>query len=141
MTGRGTIYLRTRAGFFPARRLRALGEVHLPVEVERRVGGAIDELMASAGVETLEEDLFEPLVVEETTPLPEWLVPVSDEGHRRALLHLSEFGHMTEAEALRLMGNPRALRRFARSLEHYVELAPFGLRVETGASGKMWVKE
>ena len=74
-------------------------------------------------------------------PAASWLDGVTDPGHRRALMHLQEYGHLTEVEAVRLMGDPRAPRKFARKLEEYVALAPFGIRVEMGSSGKTWKKE
>ena len=73
---------------------------------------------------------------------PSWLEGITDPGHRRALLHLQEFGHLNEAEAVRLMGGGRALRRFTNRLDGYVAVLPFKVRVEPGAAGgKTWVKE
>src|ERR1035437_2810918 len=40
-----------------------------------------------------------------------WELGIEDEGHRRLLAHLSEHGSVTEAEAVRLLGSPRAFRR------------------------------
>ena len=70
-----------------------------------------------------------------------WLAGLKDDGHRRALRHIELHGHLTEGEAVRVMGGGRAARRFACSIERYSAIAPFTIRVEPGPHGKTWVRE
>ena len=139
-SGSGVLYLRSSPGFLLRRKLASLGSLVPMDEVLRRLTGS--ELLPP-------EDPEVPL--EEADPvsagdglegsLPPWLETVADAGQQRALLHLEEFGHMTELEARRIMGNSRATRRFARQLDHYSEFLPFRIRVEVGPSGKTWTRE
>ena len=142
MRGRGVIYLRSPAGFLLRRRLKGIADLLAPEDVGRRVAQVVDRLLAETGAREVAET--EPAAFADEAPefdVPEWLQPVADAGHQRALLHLDRFGHLNEGEAVQVMGDARAPRKFARRLEQYVALAPFGIRVEMGPAGKTWVKE
>jgi len=71
----------------------------------------------------------------------EWLDGLADPGVRRLFEHLAAHGSITEAEATKLLGSPRAFRRFSREFEKHAALAPFAVRVEVTAAGKRIVRE
>ena len=70
-----------------------------------------------------------------------WESEIEDEGHRRLLVHLSEHGSVTEAEAVRILGSPRAFRSFSAQFDELMKRVPFGARVEMTPDGKRYVKE
>lgn len=76
------------------------------------------------------------------TPPPDrpWHANIEDEGHRRVLLHLDQYGTVSEENALELLGGARAERRFGMRLQTYRELLPFAVTVEMTSSGKRYVK-
>ena len=48
---------------------------------------------------------------------------------------------MTEVEAVAMLGNQRALRRFAIRFEDYAAKAPFSVRIDIVAGVKRYVRE
>jgi PglZ domain-containing protein len=70
-----------------------------------------------------------------------WAEAIPDPGARAAFLHLQQHGAVTEAELTRILGSPRAFRRFSLAFEGYARLAPFRVRIEAGPDGKRYVKE
>jgi len=69
-----------------------------------------------------------------------WHAALEDEGHRRVLLHLEQYGTVTEEQAGQMLGGPRAERRFNMRLQDYRDLLPFQVSLEVTASGKRYVK-
>ncbi len=70
-----------------------------------------------------------------------WLSEFDDEGVRDVFRHLAEHGNLTESEAAKMVGGPRALRRFSRNFETYRQRLPFNARIETVAGVKRYVRE
>jgi len=69
-----------------------------------------------------------------------WHSAIQDEGHRKVLLHLEQYGTVTEEQAGGMLGGPRAERRFNMRLQGYRDLLPFQVSMEVTASGKRYVK-
>jgi hypothetical protein len=72
---------------------------------------------------------------------PDWQGAFTDEGVRKVFLHLEKHGAINEAEATRLIGSPRAFRRFSLEFDEHARKVPFKVRIEAGAEGKRYVKE
>lgn len=56
-------------------------------------------------------------------------------------MHIEKHGSITETEIIAMLGNARAARRFALNFDHYLTKLPFGVRSESNASGKRYVRE
>ena len=72
---------------------------------------------------------------------PAWQDAIEDEGYRRALVHLDTFGTLSEAALGEILGSPRLVRTFARRIEEVAEHVPFGVRIESTGTMKIYVKE
>lgn len=78
------------------------------------------------------------------TTLPaaqDWLLQFSNPGVRDLFAHLAQHGIVTEDEATRMLGGPRALRSFSKELEAYVTKAPFTVRIDNVGGVKRYVRE
>ena len=77
------------------------------------------------------------------TPAPgqEWLLAFENPGVRDLFAHLAHHGIVTEDEAARMLGGPRALRSFSRELEVHVKKAPFAVRIDNVGGVKRYVRE
>lgn len=71
---------------------------------------------------------------------PGWLDGLADAGVRALFRHLGQHGTVTEDEAARMLGSPRAARRFARQWETLALQAPFRVRVESVGGVKRYVR-
>lgn len=71
----------------------------------------------------------------------DWALAIADQGARQVFLHIARHGAITEEEAVRLLGSPRAARRFAAAFDDMKRQLPFVVRVETTERGKRYVKE
>lgn len=69
-----------------------------------------------------------------------WHSAIENEDHRKALLHLEQYGTLTEEQACGMLGGPRAERRFNMRMQDYRDLLPFQVSLEVTASGKRYVK-
>lgn len=69
-----------------------------------------------------------------------WHAALEDDGHRKVLLHLEQFGTVTEEQAMQMLGGARPVRRFRAALEQYRPLLPFQVMVEPAANGSRYVK-
>ncbi len=79
--------------------------------------------------------------VEETTKRsPGWLVDLP-EPVRDLFAHLADHGTVSEAEATRMLGGPRQLRRFSARFEEYAARAPFRVRIEMVGGVRTYVRE
>lgn len=77
-----------------------------------------------------------------TVPVSEdWLQDIADAGARRCLAHLQQHGSLSEADATRILGSPRAFRRFALRLDEHARLAPFEIRIEVVGTSKRYLRE
>ncbi len=74
-------------------------------------------------------------------PRAGWTDLLPDEGTRSVFLHLEQHRSITEIEITRLLGSPRAFRRFSLEFEGHAEKVPFKVRIEPGPDGKRYVKE
>jgi myosin heavy subunit len=75
------------------------------------------------------------------TPVPTWQSYFADNPHLPLLLHLDKHGSITEAEAIHLLGNPRAVRQFASKISDYAPYLPFSIQVEFSPSGSRYLKQ
>ena len=71
----------------------------------------------------------------------EWLLAFANPGVRDLFAHLAQHGIVTEDEATRMLGGPRALRTFSKELETHVEKAPFMVRIDNVGGVKRYVRE
>src|SRR5690606_23297267 len=63
------------------------------------------------------------------------------DGVREVFVHLHEHGMISEAEVLGMLGGARQARRFSTEFEKHLQILPFGVKYESHATGKRWVKE
>ncbi len=70
-----------------------------------------------------------------------WLADFDHDGVRQLFAHLEAHGTVTEAEANTILGGPREVRRFSANFEGHAARAPFGVRIETVAGVKRYVRE
>ena len=70
-----------------------------------------------------------------------WLGDLPEGGVRAFFAYLVEFDALTEAEAIDRLGGARAMRRFSRNFEGYVEKAPFSVRIDVVSGTKRYVRE
>ncbi len=82
-----------------------------------------------------------PVIVNSPIPVPEWLLQFPEGGVRQVFEHLAAHGVVTESEATKMLGGPRELRSFAREFDKLVALCRFGVRIETVAGVKRFVRE
>jgi hypothetical protein len=71
----------------------------------------------------------------------EWADSIVDPGARAVFLHLERHGSITEAEVTRMVGSPRAFRRFSLDFDGYARKVPFRVRIDAAEDGKRYVKE
>ncbi|MBI5544625.1 MAG: hypothetical protein HY901_12100 [Deltaproteobacteria bacterium] len=71
----------------------------------------------------------------------DWADALADTGARAVFVHLAKHGSVTEAEVTKMVGSPRAFRRFSLDFEEHARKVPFRVRIETAADGKRYVKE
>lgn len=74
-------------------------------------------------------------------PRTSWLDQLPDDGSRLVFEHLAAHGTVTEDEVAKLLGGPRAARRFANRFEELAQKAPFGARIDVVAGVKRYVRE
>ncbi|MCA9700803.1 MAG: PglZ domain-containing protein, partial [Myxococcales bacterium] len=67
-----------------------------------------------------------------------WLDELEDPSERRVMAHIAEHGQVSEADLIRLLGNARKARQFARRFDALRERAPFLLESTTVPSGKVY---
>ncbi len=69
-----------------------------------------------------------------------WLEQLPAGGIRQLFAHLVAHGAVTETEATTMLGSGRAVRQFSIRFEEYARQAPFGVRIETVAGVKRYVR-
>lgn len=69
-----------------------------------------------------------------------WHTAVEDDGHRKVLLHLEQYGTVTEEQVMQMLGGTRPARRFSGRLAQYRPMLPFQVMIEVTASGNRYVK-
>lgn len=70
-----------------------------------------------------------------------WAENVEDENIRRVFLHIEEHRAITETEVTKMLGSPRAFRRFSLDFETHLAKLPFRIRIESAEGGKRYVRE
>lgn len=70
----------------------------------------------------------------------EWLEKISDPNARRVFAHIAAHGDITEADAIGLLGDARALRRFDRQRDAFAEHLPFVVQIDQVGNVKRYVK-
>ena len=71
----------------------------------------------------------------------DWADALPAGGVRAVFEHLAVHGAITEGEVTRMLGSPRAFRRFSLDFDEHVRKVPFRIRMEPGTDGKRYVKE
>ncbi len=71
----------------------------------------------------------------------DWLDAIDDPGVRQLFEHLQAHGVVTESEAVRMLGSPRAARRFAGQFEAHAARAPFTVRIDATGPIKRYVRD
>ncbi len=69
-----------------------------------------------------------------------WLDELADAGVRQVFAHLAAHGTVTEPEATKMLGSPRAYRKFAREFENHAAKAPFSIRIDVVSNVKRYVR-
>lgn len=70
-----------------------------------------------------------------------WHEQLIDTGVRAVFLHIEKHRMITEEEATRMLGTPRAFRRFSADFDAHAEKVPFKVRVEVNAGGKLYLRD
>ncbi len=104
------------------------GDVVIPVILERRF--AVDVSGEAAGEADAE-------ILQDT----DWLQGLPNDQVRSVFVHIQQYGAINEADATKLLGNPRKFRQFSRKFEEYAELAPFELRIDASSGQKRYLRE
>jgi hypothetical protein len=90
------------------------------------------------------EDVYENFDVHEdfneSEHCPHWSVSFAENQHQPLLNHIDQFGCITEAEVIQMLGSPRAARSFTIKLEQYSKLLPFDIKVQPSPSGSRYTK-
>lgn len=116
-------------------------EVHHAEKIEKVESARPDQWYAVSGrAITKSASAPPPPAPPEITPL-RWADTIADEGTRRIFLHIEKHGVITETEVTKVLGNPRATRRFSLDWANHLGKLPFTVRTEPSDSGKRWVKE
>ena len=71
----------------------------------------------------------------------EWAGKLPDDGTRQIFVHLHQHDSISEAEAVKMLGNPRKFRRFSRDFERHLAVTPLRVRIESTPEGKRYVRE
>lgn len=117
---------------------RARVEVYHPDSVEKVRSALLEHWYSVSGSAPRQASTPAPAAA----PAPSgWSDAIADEGIRKVFLHIEKHGAITEAEVTNLLGSPRAFRRFSLEFDVQLEKLPFRVRVETGESGKRYVRE
>jgi len=75
-----------------------------------------------------------------TEPLT-WADGIENEAVRQVFVHIDKHGAITEPEVTKILGSPRAFRRFSLEFDNHVTKLPFRVRIEVAEGGKRYVKE
>jgi hypothetical protein len=70
----------------------------------------------------------------------DWQAAIPDDGTREAFNHIYQYGSITEVELVKMLANPRKVRRFSQNIEIYQSQIPFTIQTESTPSGKRYVK-
>jgi len=113
---------------------RARIEVHHPDKIEKVEPRTLDTWFSVSGTGV------------QASPPPQasagtWADSIEDPAIRAVFEHIERHGVVTEPEATRLLGSPRAFRRFSAVVEVYLPRLPYRLRTESTDSGKRYVRE
>ena len=115
-------------------------EVHHPDNIEKVQSATPDQWYAVSGTVSMAPKGTKPPTI--PPPAPDgWAGTIADEGIREVFLHLEKHGAITEPEVTKLLGSPRAFRRFSLEFEIHLPKLPFRVRIETAEGGKRYVKE
>ena len=74
-------------------------------------------------------------------PADHWSHQIDDEGARQVLLHLEQFGSVSDDAIASFTGGPRQARAFANKLDQYRPLLPFGVDLDTQSGQKIYRKK
>ncbi|GMU52132.1 MAG: hypothetical protein AMXMBFR33_12780 [Candidatus Xenobia bacterium] len=70
-----------------------------------------------------------------------WVDHFEDQAVVRVFQHIERFGSVEEAEVIAMLGTPRRARAFTRDFDNYLRLLPFGVRIDSSAAGKRYLKD
>ncbi len=122
-------------------------EIFHPDSVERVQSAVPDQWYSVLGTTALPPKMTKASTIppppeQERAPRSEgWAGAIADEGARKMFLHIEKHGSITEAEAAKLLGSPRAFRKFSLELETHLPKLPFRIRIDTAGDGKRYVRE
>jgi hypothetical protein len=116
-------------------------EVHHADNVENVRGAKPDPWYSVSGTSTGATTASKAATASTAPPPALWADTIAGEGIRKVFLHIEKHGVITEPEVTRLLGSPRAFRRFSLEFDHHLEKLPFRVRIETGEGGKRYVRE
>jgi hypothetical protein len=71
---------------------------------------------------------------------PHWSIAFTGNQHLPILAHIEEYGCVTEAEVIKMLGNARLARGFTTQLDIYSRLLPFDVKVQPSLSGNRYIK-
>jgi hypothetical protein len=116
-------------------------EVFHPDGIEAVTPQMLDGWFDVAGAAGLPPGTASPAATASAPAGGDWAAAIPDQGARQVFLHLAEHTVITEEEIVRLLGSPRAARRFAATFDGHLRLVPFLVRIEATEGGKRYVKE
>jgi hypothetical protein len=70
-----------------------------------------------------------------------WLERLPEGGVRQLFEHLAAHGAVTEPEAVKILGSPRAARSFAIEFEKLAPMVPFGIHIDVVGGVKRYTRE
>ena len=114
----------------------------LPESWQEAEGDAWETDIGEASEPPSENDFVtteEPTVVEPEDP-SHWSISFANNQHLSILAHIDKYGCITEAELAKMLGSPRASRKFTLMLEEYSKQLPFDIKVQPSASGNRYTK-
>ena len=84
--------------------------------------------------------ITEKLIIAQPEDPSHWSILFTNNQHLPVLTHIDKYGCITEAELIKMLGSPRAGRKFTLMLEEYSKQLPFNIKVQPSASGSRYTK-
>ncbi|MFA9201927.1 MAG: hypothetical protein ACEQSC_00045 [Candidatus Nanopelagicaceae bacterium] len=117
----------------------------IPVQAQQppTQGGDDDDIQDSGGysvVDVYENFASDEVKTTENEHFPHWSIAFTDNQHLPVLAHIDQYGCITEAEVIRMLGNARLARGFTTQLDTYSRSLPFDVKVQPSLSGNRYIK-
>jgi hypothetical protein len=91
-------------------------------------------------VDVYEDFASDEVETTENEHCPHWSIAFTDNQHLPILAHIEEYGAITEAEVIKMLGNARLARGFTTQLDIYSRSLPFDVKVQPSLSGNRYIK-